>query len=312
MTDIEARLRRLEDAEEIRRLIQDYRRHLDTHDLVAYGHLFAAEGEWIGGTGYGKSPAGITAMLTERLPAPSPGPQSSWHLLTDPVIMVDGDRATGLLTWAWVGKGEGNVPVLRLLGTYEDTYVREQGRWRFRTRIAQTNIPNKELELPAVWGQDAQTAAPAATDSDPGDIATRLRRLEDLDQIRRLFVEYKIVLDRQDFAAYADLFAEDGEFVAGPGVAKGRAAIREMVEAMPGSGLLARAPGDDYHVIVNPLIELDPDDPDRAHAELTWLYVVKGPGGGPKLAKLGHYNDTLIREAGRWRFLRREAPADIG
>ena len=317
MTDIEARLRRLEDAEEIRRLIQDYRRHLDTHDLVAYGHLFAAEGEWIGGTGYGKSPAGITAMLTERLPAPSPGPQSSWHLLTDPVIIVDGDRATGLLTWAWVGKGEGNVPVMRLLGTYEDTYVREQGRWRFRTRIAQTNIPHKELELPAVWGQDAQTAAPAATDSDPGgpvltDTATRLRRLEDLEQIRRLFVEYKIVLDRQDFAAYADLFAEDGEFVAGPGVAKGRAAIREMVEAMPSSGLLARAPGDDYHVIVNPLIELDPDDPDRAHAELTWLYVVKGPDGAPKLAKLGHYNDTLTREAGRWRFLRREAPADIG
>jgi uncharacterized protein (TIGR02246 family) len=312
MTDIEARLRRLEDAEEIRRLIQDYRRHLDTHDLVAYGHLFAADGEWIGGTGYGKSPAGITAMLTERLPAPAPGPQSSWHLLTDPVITVDGDRATGLLTWSWVGKGEGNVPVMRLLGTYEDSYVRENGRWRFRTRIAQTNIPHKELDLPAGWGADAAPAAPAATDSDPGDIATRLRRLEDLEQIRRLFMEYKVVLDRQDFAAYADLFAEDGEFVAGPGVAKGRAAIREVVEAMPASGLLARAPGDDYHVIVNPLIELDPDDPDRARAELTWLYVVKGPDGGPKLAKLGHYNDTLVREAGRWRFLRREAPADIG
>lgn len=151
-----------------------------------------------------------------------------------------------------MGKGQGNVPVIRLLGTYEDSYVRENGRWRFRTRIAQTNIPHKELELPAAWGQDAQAAAPAATDSE------------------------------------------------------------EMVEAMPSSGLLARAPGDDSHVIVNPLIELDPDDPDLARAELTWLYVVKGPDGGPKPAKLGHYNDTLIREAGRWRFLRREAPADIG
>jgi uncharacterized protein (TIGR02246 family) len=317
MSDIEARLRRLEDVEEIRRLIQDYRRHLDAGDLVSYGLLFAENGEWIGGTGYGQSPAGITAMLTERLPARTPGPQSSWHLLTDPVIIVDGDRATGLLTWAWVGRGDGDVPVMRLLGTYEDTYVRENGRWRFRTRIAQTNIPHKELDLPAGWGEDAIPAAPATTGSDRGDpvltdTATRLRRLEDLEQIRRLFTEYKIVLDRQDFAAYADLFAEDGEFVAGPGVAKGRAAIREMVEAMPSSGLLARAPGDDYHVIVNPLIELDPDDPDRARAELTWLYVIKGPDGAPKLAKLGHYNDTLVREAGRWRFLRREAPADIG
>jgi hypothetical protein len=258
-------------------------------------------------------------MLTERLPARQPGPPSSWHLLTDPVIIVDGDRATGLLTWSWVGRGDGDVPVMRLLGTYEDTYVREHGRWRFRTRIAHTNIPHKELELPAGWAADAEPAgraaepAPsgtAATDADQGDIgrgdiATRLRRLEDLEQIRRLFMEYKIVLDRQDFAAYADLFAENGEFVAGPGVAKGRAAIREMVEAMPGSGLLGRAPGEDYHVIVNPLIELDPDDPDRARAELTWLYVVKGEDGGPKLAKLGHYNDTLTREAGRWLVLRR-------
>jgi SnoaL-like domain len=319
MTGTEARLRRLEDVEEIRRLIQDYRRHLDAGDLVSYGLLFAENGEWIGGTGYAKSPAGITAMLTERLPPRNPGPQSSWHLLTDPVITVDGDRATGLLTWSWVGRGEGNVPVMRLLGTYEDSYVRENGRWRFRTRIAHTNIPHKELQLPAGWGEDDQATAPASAGADDpvlsGPVlaspAERLRRLEDLEQIRRLFMEYKVVLDRQDFAAYADLFAEDGEFVAGPGVAKGRAAIREMVEAMPGSGLL-RAPGDDYHVIVNPLIELDPSDPDRARAELTWLYVVKGDDGGPKLAKLGHYNDELVREAGQWRFLRREAPADIG
>lgn len=325
VTGIEERLRRLEDVEEIRRLIQEYRRQLDAFDLVAYGLLFAENGEWIGGTGYGKTPAGITAMLTEGLPPRPPGPQSSWHLLTDPVITVDGDRATGLLTWSWVGRGDGDVPVMRLLGTYEDSYVREHGRWRFRTRIAHTNIPHRELELPPGWGEDA-AAAPAPAQAPPAGgtpgtvpagtvpagAGERLRRLEDLEQIRRLFTEYKMALDRQDFAAYADLFAADGEFVAGPGVAKGRAAIREMVEAMPASGLLASAPGDDYHVMVNPLIELDPADPDRARAELTWLYVVTGEDGGPKLAKLGHYNDTLVREGGRWRFLRREAPADIG
>jgi uncharacterized protein (TIGR02246 family) len=310
--DVEARLRRLEDAEEIRHLIQEYRRQLDGGDLVAYGLLFAENGEWIGGTGYGKSPAGITAMLTEGLPPRKPGPQSSWHLLTDPVITVDGDRATGLLTWSWVGRGDDGTPVMRLLGTYEDSYVRENGRWRFRTRIARTDIPRKELELPAGWGEDTEAAAPAApAAAGPGGVAERLRRLEDLEAIRRLFMEYKVVLDRQDFAAYADLFAEDGEFAAGPGVARGRAAIRAMVEAMPGSGLL-RAPGDDCHVIVNPLITLDPADPDRATAELTWLYVVKGEDGGPRLAKLGHYHDTLVREGGRWRFRRREAPADIG
>jgi uncharacterized protein (TIGR02246 family) len=316
VSSIEERLRRLEDTEEIRRLIQDYRRNLDTFDLTAYGQLFAAEGEWLGGTGYGKSPAGITAMLTERLPAPKGGPQSSWHLLTDPVITVDGDHATGELNWAWVGRGEDGAPLMRLLGTYTDSYVREDGRWRFRTRVAQTNIPRKHLEQPPGWGVDeqaaqqpAQQAAPAPAAPDPG---TRLRRLEDLEQIRALFTEYKNVLDRQDFAAYANLFAENGEFAAGPGVAKGRAEIQAMVEAMPGSGLLAGQPGDDQHVLVNPLIELDPADPDRATAELNWLYVVKADDGSPRLSKLGHYNDTLVREDGRWRFLRREAPMDIG
>jgi uncharacterized protein (TIGR02246 family) len=314
VSSIEDRLRRLEDTEEIRRLIQDYRRHLDTFDLVSYGQLFAAEGEWLGGTGYGKSPAGITAMLTERLPAPKGGPQSSWHLLTDPVITVDGDHATGELNWSWVGRGDDGAPVMRLLGTYTDSYVREDGRWRFRTRVAQTNIPAKQLTKPPGWGVDEQPAPAAGTSpvTDDADPETRLRRLEDLEQIRALFTEYKNRLDRQDFAGYANLFATDGEFVAGAGVAKGREAIQAMVEAMPGSGLLAGEVGDDQHVLVNPLIDLDPADPDRATATLNWLYVVKADDGGPRLSKLGHYNDTLVREDGRWRFLRREAPMDLG
>jgi len=143
----------------------------------------------------------------------------------------------------------------------------------------------------------------------------RLRRLEDLEQIRQLFVEYKRVLDKQDFAAYGALFAADGEFIATPqeGLqqARGPAAIQALVEAMPGS-LLGSEPGADFHVVINPLIELDTDDPDRAQAGVTWLYVVKGEDGLPALCKLGHYDDQLIREAGRWRFLRREAPTDIG
>jgi hypothetical protein len=39
--------------------------------------------------------------------------------------------------------------------------------------------------------------------------------------------------------------------------------------------------------------------------------VVRGDDGGPVLSKLGHYDDELVREGGRWRFLRREAPMDI-
>src|SRR5512146_1975202 len=206
-----ARLRRLEDAEQIRRLTQRYRRHLDALDLTAYGRLFAADGEWLGGTGYGQSPAGITAMLTERLPARGPGGPSASHLVTEPEVELDGDRAAGLATWSWVGRGDGLPPVLRLLGHYQDSYVREDGQWRFQRRIAHTDIPHRPLTLPAQWATVAAPAAPGAA-APASDLEARLRRLEDRARIRQLFVDYKMVRDKQDFAAYAALFAADGEF----------------------------------------------------------------------------------------------------
>ena len=310
----DARLGRLEDAEQIRRLTQEYRRVLDARDLDAYGRLFADDGEWLGGTGYGQTPAGITAMLNERLPARSSDGPTAWHLVTEPEVSLDGDRATGTVTWAWVGRGDADTPVMRLLGHYQDSYVRERGRWRYQRRIAHTDIPHRDLDVPAAW---AKAPAPGSGRGARagGDPEARLRRLEDLEQIRQLFVEYKMVLDQQDFAAYGALFAADGEFIATPDQglqqAKGPAAIQALVEAMPGS-LLGSEPGADFHVVVNPLIELDAADPDRAQAQVTWLYVVKGEDGAPALCKLGHYDDQLIREAGRWRFLRREAPTDIG
>jgi ketosteroid isomerase-like protein len=312
--DVDKRLGRLEDAAQIRRLSQEYRRVLDARDLDAYGRLFADDGEWLGGTGYGQGPAGITAMLTERLPARGPGGPTAWHLVTEPELSLDGDRATGTVTWTWVGRGDAGTPVMRLLGHYQDSYVRERGRWRYQRRVAHTDIPHRELDLPAAWAEGAASGTGSAARAD-GDAEARLRRLEDLEQIRQLFVEYKTVLDKQDFAAYGALFAADGEFIATPeqGLqqAKGPAAIQALVEAMPGS-LLGSERGADFHVVVNPLIELDAADPDRAQAQVTWLYVVKGKDGGPALCKLGHYDDQLIREAGRWRFLRREAPTDIG
>jgi ketosteroid isomerase-like protein len=311
--DPDARLGRLEDAGQIRRLSQEYRRVLDARDLDAYGRLFAEDGEWLGGTGYGQGPAGITAMLNERLPARGPDGPTAWHLVTEPEISLDGDRATGTVTWTWVGRGDADTPVMRLLGHYQDSYVRERGRWRYQRRIAHTDIPHRELELPK---SSATASPPAGAEAVArGTAEERLRRLEDLEQIRQLFVEYKTVLDQQDFAAYGVLFAADGEFIATPqeGLqqAKGPAAIQALVEAMPGS-LLGSEPGADFHVVINPLIELDPADRDRAQAQVTWLYVVKGADGAPALCKLGHYDDQLVREAGRWRFLRREAPTDIG
>ena len=141
-------------------------------------------------------------------------------------------------------------------------------------------------------------------------LEARLRRLEDVEAIRRLFQDYRRSLDGKDFRAYADLFAVDGEFIAGPEGsirAKGREDIFALVDGMRGS-LLTNETGDDVHVAVNDRIDLDGD---RATATSTWVYVLRGDGDVPDVAKVGHYSDVLTREDGHWKFLRREAPTDI-
>src|SRR5690349_9976661 len=307
------RLRRLEDAEQIRQLNLAYRRHLDARDLDAYGLLFADEGEWLGGTGYGKTPAGITAMLKERLagnPAP-PGP-TSWHLVTESDIDVHGDRATGTVTWALVQRGDGDRPVMRLLGHYDDIYVRERGRWRYQRRIAHTHIPYRELTVPADWSP-AELAGPAAVGAADGGAAApddnvhaRLGRLEDTEQIRRLTQEYLRHLDARDLDTYGRLFAEDGEWLGGTGYGKTPAGITAMLnERLPARG--ADGPTA-WHLVTEPEISLDGD---RATGTVTWTWVGRGDADTPVMRLLGHYQDSYVRERGRWRYRRRIAHTDI-
>ena len=130
-------------------------------------------------------------------------------------------------------------------------------------------------------------------------LETRLRRLEDLEEIRRLHVEYGRALDARDFEAYCGLFTEDGEFVSNGTVYRGREAIRGMLD-----GLGAGPAGQNLHLFANPAIELRGD---RATATLTWAFVVAGEDGRPALRLLGRYSDVLRRDSGRWRFERREA-----
>jgi uncharacterized protein (TIGR02246 family) len=138
-------------------------------------------------------------------------------------------------------------------------------------------------------------------------IEERLQRLEDLEAIRRLMLEYRSCLDRKDIRGYANLFAADGEFVAGDMRAQGPDEIFALVDGMRGTLLTDRG-GDDVHIVANPTIEVDGD---RATADSMWLYILRGEHDEPVLSKIGSYHDVFTREDGRWRFLRREAPTLI-
>jgi uncharacterized protein (TIGR02246 family) len=138
------------------------------------------------------------------------------------------------------------------------------------------------------------------------DVEARLRRLEDAEEIRRLLLEYARCLDEADHAAYAELFTEDGELHAQLGQARGRDAIRALLDERLRDGPPRRKA---FHLVGNPMIEVEDD---RAVSSVIWAYVTHDDDGYPTILQLGHYTDELTREDGRWRFRRRDISRDLG
>jgi 3-phenylpropionate/cinnamic acid dioxygenase small subunit len=130
-----ARLQRLEDILEIQRLLVDYGVHLDARDLRAYSQLFCEDGEWTGSTGTAVGPEAIQAMLEANLPGNPPAPgETTWHLMANPIVDVDGDRATARVMWVLLRRDAGDRPGIPVTGHYDDVLSREHGRWRFKRR----------------------------------------------------------------------------------------------------------------------------------------------------------------------------------
>jgi uncharacterized protein (TIGR02246 family) len=133
-------------------------------------------------------------------------------------------------------------------------------------------------------------------------IEQRLRRVEDELAIRRVLVDYAARQDARDYAGYAALFAQNGEWVNGKNIYKGREAILKMLVDLYGTPPPGYVNNESYHIITNPQIDLNGD---RATAHSRHLLVMRGPKGEPIPALAGRYEDELIREDGQWKILRR-------
>ena len=140
-TALLARLQRVEDILDIQRLLLDYGRHLDARDLHSYSQLFCEDGEWTGDTGSAVGPDAIRAMLEANLPGNPPAPgETTWHIMANPLIEVDGDRATAQVMWVLLRRDAGDQPGIAVTGHYEDVLAREEGHWKFKRRLAFVDI----------------------------------------------------------------------------------------------------------------------------------------------------------------------------
>ncbi len=128
-------------------------------------------------------------------------------------------------------------------------------------------------------------------------LRTRLRRLEDIEAIRNLFIQYGKLADIKDWQGYSELFAEDGVFDSAHSVGTviGSNEIRDRLGNAYGGD-----PADGIHLFDNVEIEVDGD---RATAKSFWTYLRPGENGyPPQLLMFGRYDDVLIRTSAGWKF----------
>jgi uncharacterized protein (TIGR02246 family) len=133
------RIQRIEDRAEIEQLLLNYGRHLDARDFKAYSQLFARDGVWQGGMGTVQGPAAIQTFMEKAIAGPNTA--HNFHLLSNFVIDVQGDAATAWSRWQFVAPGPDGRPVVAQAGRYDDELVREDGRWKFKRRIAANDLP---------------------------------------------------------------------------------------------------------------------------------------------------------------------------
>lgn len=129
MSDLETRIRVLEDRQAIQQLRAEYCQHLDDGRWEQLADLFTEDGLFVGlSTAQGRE------QMLEFFPTLNASTVTSWwHFSSNETIHLDGDRATGQ-TWLLqpcVVDGEAHIAA----GRYEDRMQRTaEGAWLFEER----------------------------------------------------------------------------------------------------------------------------------------------------------------------------------
>jgi uncharacterized protein (TIGR02246 family) len=140
----EARLRALEDREEIRQLLIDYGRTLDNRDFSAFSKLFTDDAEYIGGGEPApiQGGAAIARSLESIFQQNPTGVRSpNFHLFANETIQIKGDEAVAVSKGLFVVSSQAGAPEIVMMATYHDILTRDAGRWKFKRRTVRGDIP---------------------------------------------------------------------------------------------------------------------------------------------------------------------------
>jgi hypothetical protein len=145
MSDLEARVTRLEHEREILRTLHAYAHAIDYGDDEGWVDCFTANGVFdVRGArqylfcGHDE----LRHFIARHTRAPA-----AWHkhLMVEPLVKLDGDSAT-CSSYFTLLRDAGGVPAVGAFGRYKDQLVAESdGRWRFAERVAEVEVWRDDL-----------------------------------------------------------------------------------------------------------------------------------------------------------------------
>ncbi len=128
--DLESRIRALEDVEAIKQLKASYCVHCDENfDADALTDLFVDDGIWeSAGLGRLEGKEAIHKFFVSA----SESISFAVHMVTNPIIKVDGDKATGI--WYLLQPNTQSEDNRAFWGSarYDEEYVRVNGEWKIK------------------------------------------------------------------------------------------------------------------------------------------------------------------------------------
>jgi hypothetical protein len=134
-------LQQVLDRQDIQELLTEYMRRLEARDWARYADLFVSSGELHFNDNHFVGSQVIRDSMTKLAPSdPKNPPPAAADLLTNVSITVTGETATSTSRWTGIQLGADNKPAVTRAGHYEDTLVREDGRWKFQKRIVHVDV----------------------------------------------------------------------------------------------------------------------------------------------------------------------------
>lgn len=129
-------------------------------------------------------------------------------------------------------------------------------------------------------------------------VSPALQRLLDIEEIKALRSRYAYaanMIDGKsgDLKAFAALFAKDGTFDVGMGIATGPAEIEAMMKSLTTQWKCA------MHYMLNALVDVDGD---RARGMFSGLFAFTSEKNPAPIWLSNIYTDTYVRTSAGWRF----------